>query len=258
MSHPRGKKGPSKKRGAKGASTSSAFPIRLNRYIAQAGICSRRQADDLIAQGKIRVNDQVVSEMGFQVKAGDKVSYGGKVISPERPVYVLLNKPKDFITTTKDPQGRRTVMDLVRKASDSRLYPVGRLDRNTLGLLLLTNDGDLAKKLTHPSHQIAKVYHVLLDAPLTEKAEEELVSGLPLEDGKANVDVLEVLDRDRKELGLEIHSGKNRIVRRMFEHLGLQVVKLDRVVFGGLTKKDLPRGKWRYLTPREIKRLKKL
>ena len=232
--------------------------IRLNKYIAQSGVCSRREADSLIENGKIRVNDKVITEMGYQVQPGDKVYYEGKLLSREKLVYVLLNKPKDFITTTDDPQERKTVMNLVATACDERIYPVGRLDRNTTGLLLLTNDGELSKKLTHPSHEISKVYQVELDMPLSNKHFENIQEGIELEDGLIKIDDIAVLDNSGRNLGIEIHSGKNRIVRRIFESLGYQVTRLDRVMFAGLTKKDLPRGKWRYLSEKEIIRLKYL
>ncbi len=225
--------------------------IRLNRYIAKSGICSRREADELIKAGNIKVNDVVIVEMGFQVKRTDLVSYLGKKLIPEKFLYVLLNKPKDFITTTKDPQNRRTVMELVSKAGDERIFPVGRLDRHTTGLLLFTNNGSLAKKLTHPSHNVPKIYHILLNKPLAAADLEEIINGVELEDGKAIVDQIEVLDKKRKEIGLEIHMGKNRIVRRIFEQFGYTVAKLDRVMYANLTKKDLPRGKWRHLKEKE-------
>lgn len=194
--------------------------------------------------------------MGYQVSRKDTVAYQGKKLRPEGYVYVLLNKPKDFITTTRDPQNRKTVMDLVSKAAPERIVPVGRLDRMTTGLLLLTNDGDLSKKLTHPSHQVPKIYHVTLDKPLTKRHLSEITNGTRLEDGVAHVDTIEVLDAKQKEIGLEIHIGKNRIVRRLFEHYGYTVTRLDRVMYAGLTKKDLPRGKWRHLKPREVVLLK--
>ncbi|MCB0496608.1 MAG: rRNA pseudouridine synthase [Cyclobacteriaceae bacterium] len=231
--------------------------IRLNRYIAHAGVCSRREADTLIAEGKIKVNGKVVTEMGHKVKPGDKVVYKGKTLRAEKLIYVLLNKPKDFITTTDDPQNRHTVMELVKKAGDERIFPVGRLDRNTTGLLLLTNDGDLAKVLTHPSHQVKKIYKATLDKPLTKHHFEEIVEGFELEDGPVMVDDLALISKDGREVGLEIHLGRNRIVRRIFEHFGYEVVALDRVVFAGLTKKDLPRGKWRFLTDKEVGTLKR-
>ena len=232
--------------------------IRLNKYIANAGVCSRREADALIAEGAIRVNGQVVTEMGVQVKHSDRVTYQGKVLNPERLVYVLLNKPKDFITTTDDPQDRRTVMQLVAKAADERIYPVGRLDRNTTGLLLLTNDGDLAKKLTHPSHEVKKLYQVDIDKPITDEDFLSIQQGLTLEDGPAHVDEIGIVDNRRTSLGVQLHIGRNRIVRRIFEHLGYEVLRLDRVMYAGLTKKDLSRGHWRLLTSQEVIQLKHL
>lgn len=231
-------------------------PIRLNRFIAKSGICSRREADKLIANGKIRVNSKVITEMGYKVMRHDNITYGKTKLDPQDYVYVLLNKPKDFITTMNDPQRRRTVMDLVKLPGDQRIYPVGRLDRNTTGLLLLTNDGDLTKKLTHPSHKVAKVYHIVLNKPLLNTDLIRIRSGLELEDGIAQIDKIEVISIGRKEIGLEIHIGKNRIVRRIFEQLGYEIVKLDRVYYAGLTKKDIPRGKWRFLAEREEIRLK--
>jgi 23S rRNA pseudouridine2605 synthase len=230
--------------------------VRLNRYIANAGVCSRRDADVLIQSGEIRVNGNIVTEMGHQVKPGDVVKYGNRVLNREKMVYVLLNKPKDFITTTEDPEERRTVMDLVKEAANARLFPVGRLDRNTTGLLLLTNDGELAEKLTHPSHNIKKIYEVHLDKPVTEEDFNKVLEGVELEDGKAEVDELATVAPDRTVLGIELHLGRNRIVRRIFEHLGYEVIKLDRVMYAGLDKKDLPRGKWRYLSEKEVIRLK--
>lgn len=238
--------------------TNVPLSIRLNKYIAQSGVCSRREADTLIEDGKIRVNDKVITEMGYQVQPGDKVYYDNKLLSREKLVYVLLNKPKDFITTTDDPQERKTVMNLVATACEERIYPVGRLDRNTTGVLLLTNDGELSKKLTHPSHEISKVYQVELDMPLSNKHFENIQEGIELEDGLIKIDDIAVLDNTGRNLGIEIHSGKNRIVRRIFESLGYQVTRLDRVMFAGLTKKDLPRGKWRYLSEKEVIRLKYL
>ena len=230
--------------------------IRLNRYIANAGVCSRREADELILAGEIKVNGEVVTEMGFKVQPSDTVMYGKKVLSREKMVYVLLNKPKDFITTTEDPEGRKTVMSLVEKASKERIFPVGRLDRNTTGLLLFTNDGELAQKLTHPSNEIKKIYQVELDKPITKDDFQKVAEGVELEDGKAMVDDVAMLGDSKKFLGLEIHIGRNRIVRRIFEHLGYEVVTLDRVQYAGLTKKDVPRGEWRYLTEKEVIRLK--
>lgn len=230
--------------------------IRLNRFIANAGICSRREADTLIESGEIKVNGQVVTEMGFKVRPEDTVQYGKKILNREKLVYVLLNKPKDFLTTTDDPEGRKTVMSLVEKASNERIFPVGRLDRNTTGLLLFTNDGELAQKLTHPSNGVKKIYQVELDKQITKEDFLKVTEGVELEDGKAEVDDVALIGDTGKFLGLEIHIGRNRIVRRIFEHLGYEVVSLDRVQYAGLTKKDLPRGNWRYLTEKELIRLK--
>ncbi|MBD2769181.1 pseudouridine synthase [Hymenobacter sp. BT664] len=230
--------------------------LRLNRYIANAGICSRREADALIAAGEIRVNGEVVTEMGYKVQPTDTVQYGKTNLNREKAVYVLLNKPKDFITTTEDPEGRRTVMDLVAGASKERIFPVGRLDRNTTGLLLFTNDGEVAQKLSHPSHRNKKIYQVELSQPLSEEDLRKIAEGVELEDGKAVVDDVAVVAGNAHFVGIEIHIGRNRIVRRIFEHLGYEVVALDRVQYAGLTKKDLPRGKWRFLTEQEVIRLK--
>ncbi|UOG75006.1 pseudouridine synthase [Hymenobacter tibetensis] len=230
--------------------------IRLNRYIANAGICSRRDADALIAAGEIKVNGEVVTEMGYKVQPTDTVQYGKTNLNREKLVYVLLNKPKDFITTTEDPEGRRTVMELVKEASKERVFPVGRLDRNTTGLLLFTNDGEVAQKLSHPSHRNKKIYQVELSQPLTEDHLKQIAAGVELEDGKAEVDDVAVVAGNPHFVGIEIHIGRNRIVRRIFEHLGYEVVTLDRVQYAGLTKKDLPRGKWRFLNEKEVIRLK--
>jgi 23S rRNA pseudouridine2605 synthase len=232
--------------------------IRLNRFIANAGVCSRRDADKLIEAGEIRVNGKVVTELGVRVSRSDEVKYKGKILKPERPVYILLNKPKDFITTTDDDRNRRTVMSLVRTASDARIYPVGRLDRMTTGLLLFTNDGDLAKKLSHPSSNVKKIYQVEINRPITKTEFEDISAGLELEDGKALVDKIVVLNDEKTILGMEIHIGRNRIIRRIFEHIGAEVIKLDRVMYAGLDKYNLPRGKWRPLTPSEIRRLKQI
>jgi len=234
--------------------------IRLNRYIANAGICSRRKADELIMAGVVSVNGVVVAELGAKVDPmKDEIRYNGETLRREKMVYVLLNKPKDYITTTEDPQERRTVMHLVEKASRERIYPIGRLDRNTTGLLLMTNDGDLADKLSHPRSQITKLYQVELSKSLAQGDLNKLQFGLELEDGPIKPDsVSYVAGASKREVGIQIHSGKNRIVRRMFEHLGYEVVKLDRVVYAGLTKKDLPRGRWRFLEEKEIIQLKHL
>ncbi len=233
--------------------------MRLNKYIAHAGIASRRKADVLIEAGKVTVNGQVVREMGYRVQPDDKVAFEGKVVKPERFVYVLLNKPKDFITTTKDERGRKTVMRLVEKATKERIYPVGRLDRHTTGLLLFTNDGDLAQKLTHPSFEIEKVYAVTLDKPLQTHHFDQIKRGVALEEGKVPVDDLAYTNsNDPREVGVALHVGWNRVVRRMFEALGYEVKKLDRTIYAGLTKKDLPRGRWRHLQNREVTILKHL
>jgi 23S rRNA pseudouridine2605 synthase len=240
--------------------TTKSDDIRLNRYLANAGVCSRREADDLIKAGVVKVNGKVIVEMGFKVKPGDSVNYGGETLKLAKTVYVLLNKPKDFITTRSDPQDRRTVMNLVAKATKEMTYPVGRLDRNTTGVLLFTNDGDLTRKLTHPSSQIEKIYHVFTDKPVRMEHIKLLETGVELEDGMIKADKIKYVGNgeDKKQVGVELHSGRNRIVRRMFEHFGYKVVKLDRVVFAGLTKKDLPRGKYRILTPLEVTKLKSL
>lgn len=230
----------------------------LNKYIAHCGICSRREAVDLIKKGLIKLNDKVVLEPGTKIEETDKVFYEDKELIPEqKAVYFLLNKPKDYITTTDDPEGRKTVMDLFKEVEDSRIFPVGRLDRNTTGLLLLTNDGDLAQKLSHPKNKIRKIYQVTLDKPLNKKDFEAIAAGLLLEDGKADIDEIAYTNPlDKKEIGIQIHIGRNRIVRRIFEHLGYVVKALDRVVYAGLTKKNLPRGKWRSLNEKEIIYLK--
>lgn len=230
--------------------------IRLNKYIANSGICSRREADNLIEKGDITVNGQVITALGYKVNRGDSVKYKNKVLKREKMVYVLLNKPKDFITTTHDPEDRKTVMNLVASACEERIYPVGRLDRNTTGLILLTNDGDLTKKLSHPSYMVKKLYQVDLDKPVSDEDFLKIQAGITLEDGVAEVDELAFVTPDNTSLGIEIHIGRNRIVRRIFESLGYQVLKLDRVMYAGLTKLDLPRGRWRYLTEKEVIRLK--
>jgi 23S rRNA pseudouridine2605 synthase len=232
--------------------------IRLNKYIANAGICSRREADKHIADGKVKVNNKMITELGFKVKPMDAVTFEGKPIRREKLVYVLLNKPKGFITTMDDPKGRKTVLDLISAAGDERIYPVGRLDRNTTGLLLFTNDGELAKKLTHPKHKVKKIYQVELDKPISEEDFLKVEEGVTLEDGEVKVDKLAILTPDARTIGMEIRMGRNRIVRRTFEHLGYEVVKLDRTTFAGLTKKDLARGKWRFLKEKEVINLKHL
>lgn len=230
----------------------------LNKFIAHCGVCSRRDAAEMIKLGKVKVNNAIIMEPGHKVSAKDMISVNGKKVSlAKNLVYILLNKPKDYITTTDDPQGRKTVLDIIRRATSERVYPVGRLDRNTSGVLLLTNDGDLSQRLTHPSHEIKKVYHVTLDRPLEKKDFDSILKGVTLEDGIAPVDALAYADsKDKTQLGVEIHSGRNRIVRRIFEKLGYDVRNLDRVIFAGLTKKNIERGKWRFLTEKEIRDLK--
>lgn len=242
-----------------GQNAQNSDRIRLNRYIANAGVCSRREADNLIANGEIKVNGTIVKEMGFRVSPKDKVEHNGVLLSKEMKVYILLNKPKGFVTTTKDPHAKRNVIDLIANACDERVYPVGRLDKDTTGVLLLTNDGDLSQKLTHPKFNKKKIYHVVLDKSFTKEDFDKLNKGMELEDGFIKPDALSfVAGQDDKQVGVEIHSGKNRIVRRMFAHLGYEVVKLDRVLFAGLTKKNVMRGKFRFLTDKEVKFLKML
>ncbi len=227
--------------------------IRLNKYMANAGICSRREADEYITQGLVKVNGEVVTELGTKITRNDVVEYDEKVVTPERKCYVLLNKPKDCVTTSDDPNGRLTVLDLVKNACQERIYPVGRLDRNTTGVLLLTNDGDLASKLTHPKFVKKKIYQVWTDKDITEEDMQRIADGITLDDGEIHADAISyVSETDRNQAGIEIHSGRNRIVRRIFESLGYRVTKLDRVYFAGLTKKNLPRGRWRYLTQEEV------
>ncbi|MDR1679675.1 MAG: rRNA pseudouridine synthase [Prevotellaceae bacterium] len=233
-------------------------PMRLNRFIANAGLCSRREADEYIQAGVVTVNGEIITELGHKIiPATDKVMFHDQPVRSERKVYLLLNKPKDCVTTTDDPKARLTVMDLVRNACTERIYPVGRLDRNTTGVLLLTNDGDLAVRLTHPKHNKKKIYHVSLDKPVTQEDMQKIATGIDLEDGSIAADEVHyVKDDDLKQVGIEIHSGRNRIVRRIFEHLGYKVIRLDRVFFAGLTKKNLTRGRWRFLTEREINMLR--
>jgi len=230
--------------------------IRLNRYISNSGVCSRREADELIKMGLVSVNGTVITEMGYKVNRKDVVKYDGKTLRAEKPVYILMNKPKGFLTTTKDPQERNTVMQIIAGAVKERVYPVGRLDRNTTGLLLLTNDGELTDKLSHPSYGVKKIYRVELDKPLTKTDFQKILDGIQLEEGKAMVDDLAIVSDDGKTVGIEIHIGWNRVIRRIFERLEYQVVKLDRSVFAGLDKKDLSRGHWRFLTQEEVVRLK--
>lgn len=236
----------------------TSFPMRLNKYVAHCGVCSRRQAIEYVKGGMVSVNGAVVTEPGVEVQATDRVTFKGQVIKPEeRKVYILMNKPRDVITTLSDEKGRKTVMELLKGKVRERIFPVGRLDRNTTGLLLLTNDGDLAEKLSHPSKQVRKIYHAVLDKSLDKKDLERIKNGIDLDDGPIKVDGIDYVDgAPKSEVGIEIHSGRNRIVRRIFEFLGYEVVKLDRVVYAGLTKKDLPRGFWRYLTEREVIMLK--
>lgn len=231
-------------------------PIRLNKFLANAGVCSRREADEFITAGVVSVNGTVVTELGTKVKRTDEVKFHEQPVSIERKVYVLLNKPKDYVTTSDDPQNRKTVMDLVKNVCRERIYPVGRLDRNTTGVLLLTNDGDLASKLTHPKFIKKKIYHVWLDRDVSEEDMQRIADGIELEDGPIQPDAVSYANEtDMNQVGIEIHSGRNRIVRRIFEALGYRVVKLDRVYFAGLTKKNLQRGRWRYLTQQEVNML---
>lgn len=230
----------------------------LNKYIAHCGVCSRRDAVELIKNGKVKVNNEVITEPGYKINDKDAVFVSGKKVHPVRNlVYILLNKPKDYLTTTDDPQQRKTVLDLLKNAPQERIYPVGRLDRNTSGVLLLTNDGELAQKLTHPSNEVKKVYAVTLDKPLTKAHFDEILAGVTLEDGIVHVDSLGYTDNsDKTQIGIELHTGRNRIVRRIFEHFGYNVKNLDRVIFAGLTKKNVNRGKWRFLTEKEVRDLK--
>lgn len=232
-------------------------PIRLNKFLANAGVCSRREADEFITAGVVTVNGEVATELGTKIKRSDEVKFHDQLVSIEKKVYVLLNKPKDYVTTSEDPQNRKTVMDLVRNACRERIYPVGRLDRNTTGVLLLTNDGELASKLTHPKFLKKKIYHVYTDKNVTAADLRQMAEGVKLEDGEIKADAVEYAsETDRKQVGIEIHSGKNRIVRRIFEALGYRVIKLDRVFFAGLTKKNLRRGDWRFLTEKEVNMLR--
>ncbi len=231
--------------------------VRLNKFMANAGVCSRREADELITKGLVKVNGEVVTELGVKITAKDTVEYNDKIVTSERKIYILLNKPKDCVTTSDDPNGRKTVMDIVKGACEERIYPVGRLDRNTTGVLLLTNDGDLASKLTHPKFVKKKIYQVWTDKPISEEDMQHIADGVELDDGPIHADAVSyVSPTDRKQAGIEIHSGRNRVVRRIFESLGYHVVKLDRVYFAGLTKKNLPRGRWRYHTQEEVNFLK--
>lgn len=241
----------------KDETTDPSQPIRLNKYLANSGLCSRRDADAFILEGLVKVNDVTVKELGTKVLRSDTVKFKDKIITIGDKVYVLLNKPKNCVTTSEDPQGRKTVMDIVQNACPERIYPVGRLDRNTTGVLLLTNDGELASQLTHPKFLKKKIYHVFLDREIDEDTMEKIRTGIELEDGEIKADAIEYAeDEDKTQVGIEIHSGKNRIVRRIFESLGFHVVKLDRVYFAGLTKKNLKRGQWRYLDAKEVSMLK--
>ncbi len=232
--------------------------IRLNKYIANAGICSRREADTYIAKGHVKVNDKIVTEVGTKVSRKDKVKFKNKKVYFEKSVYIVLNKPKGVLTTVSDDRGRKTVIDIIKSKVPERIYPVGRLDKDSTGVLLLTNDGDLTKKLTHPKYNKKKIYHAFLDKELSKEKAEEVVAGAELEDGFMKFDTLAFPDpKNKKDVGIEIHSGRNRIIRRMFSHFGFEVVKLDRVYFAGLTKKDITRGRWRHLTEREVSNLKR-
>jgi len=242
-----------------GPKSDESTGIRLNKYIANSGVCSRREADTYIEHGSVEVNGNLVTEMGYKVQPDDLVRFDGTSITPEQKKYILLNKPKNYITTMDDDRGRKTVMDLVSNASKERIYPVGRLDRNTTGLLLFTNDGELAKKLTHPKHDVRKLYHASLDKKLELKDLEKLRGEVIIEGKKVFIDAVSYVDgQPKSEVGIEIHSGRNRIVRKIFEHLGYKVSKLDRVIFAELTKKNLPRGRWRELTNQEVSNLQML
>jgi len=230
--------------------------MRLNKYISNSGVCSRREADEFITAGLVTVNGEVVTRMGARVRSTDDIRFNGERLQGEQKVYILMNKPKDFVTTTDDPHAERTVMDLIAGHCEQRVYPVGRLDKSTTGVLLLTNDGTLTEQLTHPSYNRKKIYQVDLDKNLKKSDMEQLVQGVELEDGMAHVDEISYVDENEKKIGVEIHSGRNRVIRRMFEHLGYSVKRLDRVYFAGLTKKRVRRGAWRYLTPQEVAMLK--
>ena len=230
--------------------------IRINKYISNSGICSRREADKLILAGRVYVNNEKIKKLGIKLFKGDSVKIDGKVIKEEKKEYLLLNKPKDYITTTQDPLNRKIALNLIKGATDKRLYPVGRLDRNTTGLIIFTNDGELSKKLTHPSFKIKKIYKIEIDKAIRNKDYQSIKEGIYLENEKINVDEIVILDKNNKVIGIEIHIGKNRIIRRIFEHFGYHIKKLDRVMIGPITKKNLPRGKWRFLTKQEIRLLK--
>ncbi|MFT4017999.1 MAG: pseudouridine synthase [Agriterribacter sp.] len=249
---------PSGRQGQKSKISNDEMP--LNKFIAWSGVCARREAADIVKAGKVTVNGKLVTEPPFRVSQADTIKVNGKKISLQKNlVYILLNKPKDYITTTDDPEGRKTVMDLVKGATTERVFPVGRLDRNTTGVLLLTNDGEVAQRLTHPKYEVKKIYEVRLDKPVTKQQLDTIASGITLEDGFIQPDSVAYADtKDRSVIGIEIHSGKNRIVRRIFEHLGFDVKNLDRVMYGIFTKKNVDRGKWRFLTEKEIRLLKHL
>ncbi|MDR2512152.1 MAG: rRNA pseudouridine synthase [Bacteroidales bacterium] len=236
--------------------SSSGVEIRLNKYIANAGICSRREADVLITSGAVRINGEIVTQLGTKVMPDDRVEFGGETLAKEKKVYVLMNKPRGYITTTDDPKERKTVMDLLANAVKERIYPVGRLDRNTTGVLLLTNDGDLAKRLTHPSHGARKIYHVTLDKNVIKADLLAIARGVDLEDGHIDIDEIDYIEGTKKEIGIQIHCGMNRVVRRIFEKFNYQVIKLDRVLFAELTKKNLSKGEFRILTEKEVSFLK--
>ncbi len=248
---------PPKRRPNKSKQSLPDDSIRLNKYLAHSGVCSRREADTFIQAGLVTVNGKTITELGYKVKRTDKVQFEGQTLHPERYQYILLNKPKGFITTLDDPEGRKTVMELVKNAVKERIYPVGRLDKDTTGILLFTNDGQLAKRLTHPSYNTKKIYHVSLNQKISEEHLKAIRQGIELEDGFIKADDISYVEGtvSGKEIGIEIHSGRNRIVRRIFEHFGYKVVRLDRVLFGPLTKKNLPRGNWRFLTKAEINML---
>lgn len=252
------KGGPEKKRPAGKAPVKAQEAVRLNRFIANSGICSRREADDLIRNGLITVNGKVVTEMGLKVSSKDEVRYKNRKLATEKKVYILMNKPKDYVTTVEDPHADHTVLEIIGDECRERVYPVGRLDKSTTGVLLLTNDGELAGRLTHPRYEKKKIYHVTLDRPVLKNDLFKITGGVELEDGIVAADAVAYADQDDKsQIGIELHSGKNRVIRRMFETLGYRVKKLDRVYFAGLTKKNLPRGKWRYLSEKEIVMLKR-
>jgi len=249
---------PYKKKPSQNTSTTTTSGTRLNKYIAHAGICSRREADVYIASGNVKVNGKIITEMGHKVLENDEVRFDDKLISPEQIRYVLLNKPKNYITTVEDDRGRKTVMDLIVNAAKERLYPVGRLDKNTTGLLLFTNDGEMAKKLTHPKHNVRKLYQVTLDKKVSLNHLKDIAdTGFKIEDRRVFVDAISYIENQPKTMvGIQIHSGRNRIIRKIFESLGYKVVKLDRSIFAGLTKLNLPRGRWRHLTSQEVNNLK--